>query len=236
MGLFARYWPTCGSLAASGGLLLSTIVIASSGAAGQVASPRTSPLVGTYDGHQMEMAVGLRLRPNGRFDYALSYGALDESATGIWSVDGGQVILTSDPITAPRFVFVDERPAPDGKMRLALDLPKGWSRQMFSVQIVLADGSAVDRQLSDDDDVIAIDLHDRPVSLRLGLEVYDLRSDAIRLTGAPAYDIHARFEVNDLGKVAFAKTPLRIDGGNLTFERYGRSIVFRRVTTSTETK
>ena len=214
--------------AALGGFFLAIAVTASSSAIGQSAPASSSPLVGTYDGHQMEMAVGLELRADGRFDYGLSYGALDESASGTWRVDGNNVLLTSDPVTPPRFTFLDQRPAPDGKMHIVLDLPKGWSRQVFHAEIGLADGRFVGGQLSDDDDTISLGAGDRPVSLRLGMDVYELSSDTIRLDGTPASSIRVRFEANDLGKVAFARTPLRIDGGNLLLERYGRSIVFRR--------
>jgi hypothetical protein len=228
MGCLNRYWLRRGAIAALVGLLLSSIAVA------QVASPSPSGLVGTYDGHQMEMAAGLKLQADGRFDYGLSYGALDESATGTWSVDGGSVLLTSDPVTQPKFIFIDQRPSTDGKTHLTLDLPKGWSRQVFHAEIGLADERFVGGQLSDDDDTIALGPGDRPVSLRLGVDVYQLRSDAFHLDGTMASRIHVRFEQNDLGKVAFAKTPLRVDNGNLLFERYGRSIVFRRVGTGTD--
>ena len=221
--------------AALGGFFLAMAATISSGAVGQRAAPSSSPLVGTYDGHQMEMAVGLDLRADGRFDYGLSYGALDESANGTWSLDGNVVLLTSGPVTPPKFVLIEQRPAPDGKMHLVLDLPKGWTKQYFDAEIGLADGRFVGGQLSDDSDAISLAPGDRPVSLRLALGVYELRSDAFRLDGTAASTIHVRFDPNDLGKVAFAKTPLRIDGKTLTFDRYGRSIVFRRVSTSTET-
>jgi hypothetical protein len=234
MGLLDRYWPRRSSIVALAGLLLSTVALSSSGALAQVAAPDSSGLVGTYDGHQMEMAVGLKLQADGRFDYGLSYGALDESATGTWSVDGDNVLLTSDPVTPPKFVFLGQQPATDGKAHLVLDLPENWSRQYFVAGIGLADGRVVGGQLSDDDDTIPVGPGDRPVSLRLGLDVYQLRSDAFRLDGAAASRIRVGFEQNDLGKVAFAKTPLRIDKGNLLLDRYGRSIVFRRVSPGSE--
>jgi hypothetical protein len=43
-----------------------------------VAAPARQSLVGTYHGHQMEMAAGLELKADGRFRYGLSYGALDK--------------------------------------------------------------------------------------------------------------------------------------------------------------
>jgi hypothetical protein len=144
------------------------------------------------------------------------------------------VLLTSDPVTPPKFVLLGQQPAADGKMHLTLDLPENWSRQVFNAAIGLADGRFTGGQLSDDDDTIPLGPGDRPVSLRLGMDVYQLRSDAFHLDGTAASRIHVRFEQNDLGKVAFAKTPLRIDHGNLLFERYGRSIVFQRVSESTK--
>ena len=35
-------------------------------------------LVGTYSGSQMEVGTELRLEANGRYEYYLSYGAMDE--------------------------------------------------------------------------------------------------------------------------------------------------------------
>ncbi len=49
-----------------------------------------------YDGHQMEIAAALELTDNGRFRYALSYGALDEEAQGRWRFDDGNVRLTTE--------------------------------------------------------------------------------------------------------------------------------------------
>lgn len=232
MGFTARHRLSRVAVAALAGLSLSAVAIPSPAVAGQTAPASSPQLVGAYDGHQMEMAVGLELRADGRFDYGLSYGALDESASGTWSVDGDTVLLTSDPVTPPKFVMLEQRSASDGKMHLMLDLPKGWTRQYFDAEIGLADGRFVGGQLSDDSDEISLAPGDRPVSLRLALSVYELRSDAFRLDGTAASTIRVRFEQNDLGKVAFAKTPLRIDNGNLLLDRYGRSIVFRRVNTS----
>jgi hypothetical protein len=234
MGFITRHRPSRAAIAALVGLSLSAVAIPSAGVAGQTAPANSSQLVGTYDGHQMEMAVGLELRADGRFNYGLSYGALDESASGTWRVDGNVVVLTSDPVTPPKFVLIEQRPASDGKMHIVLDLPKGWTKQYFDADIGLADGRFVGGQLSDDSDAIPLAPGDRPVSLRLVLGVYELRSGAFPLDGTPASRVHVRFEQNDLGKVAFAETPLRIDKGKLLLDRYGRSIVFRRVSTSTE--
>jgi hypothetical protein len=56
------------------------LVIAATGSG--PAAAQSGSLAGVYDGGQMEIAAALELRPDGRFNYALSYGALDEQATG----------------------------------------------------------------------------------------------------------------------------------------------------------
>jgi hypothetical protein len=54
--------------------------------------------VGLYEIDQMEMAGGLQLGADGRFHYALDYGAVSEEAAGTWTAVAGAVILTTDPM------------------------------------------------------------------------------------------------------------------------------------------
>src|SRR4051794_22752582 len=112
---------------AGGGLLLAASLIVARPANTQPAS-----LVGTYDGGQMEMAAGLELRADSRFNYALSYGALDEEAAGRWTLSGDRVLLTSDPVVAPRFVLVSRGRGVNGMLQLDLEVPNGLSRQYFN--------------------------------------------------------------------------------------------------------
>jgi hypothetical protein len=58
------------------------------------------PADATLAGHYylrgvMEVGSELLLLPNGRFDYMLAYGALDELASGCWSREGGVVTLVA---------------------------------------------------------------------------------------------------------------------------------------------
>src|SRR4051812_19294955 len=107
-------------------------------------------LVGVYDGHQMEMAAGLELKADGRFEYGLSYGAMDEQAAGRWTASDGKVLLTSDPVTAPQFTMIGQKPAPAGSFEISLDVPKGMSAQYFHGMFVTAKGHGDEEQLSDD--------------------------------------------------------------------------------------
>ncbi|MEF3364994.1 hypothetical protein V3H18_00435 [Methylocystis sp. 9N] len=69
----------------------------------------------------MEVGSELQLQANGKFDYMLAYGALDELASGCWSREGQTVTLvvskfkanTEDPMKFERLVLEIK---PDGKL------------------------------------------------------------------------------------------------------------------------
>jgi hypothetical protein len=187
-------------------------------------------LVGVYDGHQMEMAAGLELKADGRFEYALSYGAMDEQAAGRWTVGDGKLLLTSDPVKAPRFALVGQKPAPAGLFQISLETPRGMSAQYFDGMFVTAKGHGDQAQLRDGEprDWV-IDKADPPIKAAVALQMYGLQSDPVAIDPAKGYALQFRFEPNDLGKVDFKATVLTIDKGDLLLDRHGRHIRFRRV-------
>jgi len=205
--------------------------ICASAASAQVGPPAPGPrcLPGSYDGGQMEMAAGLNLGKDHRFRYVLSYGALDEGAEGQWESDGaGNVLLTSDATKAPAFVMVQEVSSTPGLLQIALDVPTGISRQYFSAIIRYADGRSIVREFTEDGLAIELKPDAKPVSATLLLSVLEVESEAFALTVQGGSEVQVRFEPNDLGRVVFAKTPLKIDQDDLLLERHGRLIRFRR--------
>lgn len=187
-------------------------------------------LVGAYDGHQMEMAAGLELAADGRFRYALSYGALDEEAAGTWLADHGAVVLTSDPVTAPRIAMTGQTTGPSGELRITLDMPEGgMTRQLFEAEITFADGHVERQQLAEDDTVIAFPAGVPPTGIMLVLPMFDVVGERVTIEPAKGEQLRFRFAPNDLGKVDFRGTRLRQAGGELLLDRYGRTIHFRRV-------
>jgi hypothetical protein len=50
-----------------------------------------------YLGGVREVGSELRLMPDGRFQWYLSYGAMDQQAEGAWTREGEQVVLQADP-------------------------------------------------------------------------------------------------------------------------------------------
>lgn len=176
----------------------------------------------------MEMGGGIILRPDGRFGYELSYGALDEEADGGWTCDGTSVFLKSDAVKSPRFETVSMGAGASGQLHIALDVPEGMSRQYFSVLIRRADGAVERQQFTDDGLTFAFSAKERPVAILPVLPVYEFAGDPIDLPPGDGIALHLRFTPNDLGKVAFAQTPLRRDGKALLLERFDETIRFER--------
>lgn len=195
---------------------------------GAAAQAAPADLAGCYDGHAMEIAAGLELGADGRFRYGLSYGALDEEAQGRWESDGASVFLTSDPVTPPRFRLVEETAGAPDVFRVRLDLPQGMDPQYFDARLTLADGEVVDRQLGEDGLALALEPGMRVVSAQFRLPVFALASESFPLSAGNGREARFRFEPNDLGKVAFAHAPLRIEGRDLLLARHDRQLRFRK--------
>jgi hypothetical protein len=82
--------------------------------------------------------------------------------------------------------------------------------------------------MSEDGLIVPLAPGEQVVAIRLLLSVFELESDRFPVTAGTASEARLRFEPNDLGKVAFARERLAIDGGSLVLQRYDRAVRFRR--------
>jgi hypothetical protein len=94
-------------------------------------APADATLAGHYYlGGVMEVGSELSLLPNGRFDYMLAYGALDQLASGCWSREGGSVTLV-----ASKFESNMEDPMKFDRLELKV-LPAGKLERWFDAEHV----------------------------------------------------------------------------------------------------
>ncbi|WP_217352764.1 hypothetical protein [Sphingomonas sp. ID1715] len=168
------------------------------------------------------------LRADGRFQYGLSYGALDEQAQGRWVEKDGQVLLTTEPAPKPpRFAVVSDTPKDGDGIEVALDDPELLQGSPLTMVVTFA-GVAEPAFVEVGEDgrlpvppgkTITALVPDLPV-FPIPLAPYAVKPGGRRIV--------FRFEPNDIGIAAFAGEPLTIEGGTLVLRRYDREIRFEK--------
>jgi hypothetical protein len=194
------------------------------------AAPAAPSPAGLYEIHQMEMAGGLVLKANGHFRYALSYGAADEEAEGDWTSDGKTIRLTTKPApTPPDFELVRDDPAPKGELSLALEPPGfGWEGSIDAL-VTIAGSDKKFRARTEGEGRIEIPAGVTVTAVEPVVPVYGGTGAPIVLGTERGHRLLLRFKPNDIGKAAFNREPLAIDGNDLLLERYEAVIRFLRV-------
>ena len=205
--------------------LLFALVLLTAGPVAADAPP--ADLAGIYDGGQMELATALELDPDGRFQYYLSYGSLDEMATGRWVVSGDGIELTSDPVNAPAFVLVESLHGTGHGFALTLDVPRGLPVQLFSAAAILADGTGQGGDFEEPSMSFKLARGQAVSAVALAFEMYGVDSGKVEVPPG-TIGMRFRFEPNDLGSVAFDNQLFRREGDAFVLDRYGRTLRFTK--------
>lgn len=185
-------------------------------------------IAGLYDGGQTEVAAALYLGDDGRFEYAMSYGAVDETAAGTWTSDGDTVVLTSDPVQAPAFELLAAEQAGGDAFHVDLELPASLPLEAYSALITLADGSAFAADFGADGLHLELAPQESVASIMLALTIFDLRSETFAVP-AGANRLRFGFTPNDLGKVPFNQAVLPMIDGAYVLERLGVELRFEKI-------
>jgi hypothetical protein len=187
---------------------------------------------GLYEVRQMEVAGGLELKLDGKFRYALSYGAVDEEGQGNWTSDGKTVRLTSDPMPkAPSFELLRDDPAPKGQLWMTFDKASfNWTGRVSA--IATAQGLEGKGRVSASPSDGRVETGGRILtSVEPLVPVYASPGGVVRLSPQRGHRLLFRFHPNDLGRPIFQGQQLASDGSTLLLDRYDTIIRFLRVRT-----
>lgn len=188
------------------------------------------PAVGDYSGSQMEMAAGLRLKPDGTFEYGLTVGSLDEWAQGRWTRAGQRIELVSDPrpiaptITAGR---IEEAPGEPFAIRLLA--PNGRDIPGVDLQIDFDTGEPFESYLSGGPWSLPAEERRQPRFVTFSMNAYRIHSGRLSLRAEAGTIATFLLTPNDFGVVDLTGTYLEPDGDALVLTRPDGSIVFRRI-------
>lgn len=184
---------------------------------------------GFYRSSQPEIAAALDLRADGRFRFALDYGAVSETGEGVWVADASTVRLTSQPLpTLPSFAIVKDMPAAPGELWVDFENPGfDWGGPL---EMLLSFDKIVGLvRVSASENGYVETNGGRVTAIRPLVPVYGTMGAPLPLAGNRGHRLTIRFLRNDLGKARFVSEPLRITPEGLLLNRYETSIRLDRV-------
>lgn len=176
------------------------------------------PLVGTYRLQEDHDAAGeLRIAANGRFAYALAYGALDEHAEGRWVRAGNRICLTTLPTPVPpRF----ERAAlGDQTATVRVTWASGRGIAGVDFRIGFAEGEPVADYTQEDGWTLPPTERRMPAWIEVAETIYHVGPARFAIGPVDRGRLHLLLVPNDIGVPNFAPA---------CFERVGNLAVLHR--------
>ncbi len=179
---------------------------------------------------EQDVASGLVLWPDGRFEYFLSAGALDEHAEGRWSVAGGVVTMITDPKPVPP-VFT---PSPPGKadgvaLTVVVSSPEGRGIAGVDLRIGFDSGAPIEGYTQEDGWSLPEDEKRTARWIELAVPMHDLRSPRFPIDLAAGNALAFTLVANDMGIFDFTGVGVRMAGKALVVDRGGGGLLYERV-------
>ena len=196
---------------------------------GQVAVAADS-VAGRYRLHDgPDVASELLLRPDGKFEYFLMAGSLDEQSSGTWQVDGGALQLTTTPKPVPAvFTAGAASSAPDAALVLHVTDPAGNGIAAVHFTLGFDSGEPVESYTQDYGWTLDKLEQRTPRWIEFSVPIHNLQSPRFLIDLARGNEQTFVLTPNDLGTVDFTNMQIDIQPRRLIMHRYGALMRFER--------
>ncbi len=190
-----------------------------------------SPFVGEYSlAEGPDVGGGLLIRNDGRFQYMLAAGALDERAEGRWETRDGTICLTTDPKPVPPALERGALIEVEGVVpTLLVTWPNGRGIPGVDFTIGFDSGDPVEDYtqvygwtMPDDDKRI-------PRWVELRESIYNITAPRFELTEADGGKLRAIIVPNDIGMVNFEGACVEKSARGVTLHRAEGDMRFVRL-------
>jgi hypothetical protein len=172
-----------------------------------------------------DVASEIILYPDGRFEYFLAAGALDEQATGRWTRAGKTLRLTTVPKPKPAVFSAGptEREA-GAPFTVKVILPNGRGVALVDLRLTFDKGPPVEGYTQDYG--WRLDPADKrmPRSISLAVPMYGLESQPFAIDASKANVFTFILTPNDLGTIDFENVPVTIEADRLIVHRGGSDL------------
>ena len=190
------------------------LLLAAPGAAQDSAAPSVEP--GDYrDRSSFEAFHGLRLNPDGTYEWALSVGAMDRRSAGTWTQHAGLVTLTTNPTPVPpEFRRDADDPSADVPF-LLVRWPSGRGIAGIDLTLVCSDGKRITHYTQQDGWSLVPGECDEPEQLVLEEPIQNVGPASFELDGTTR-GLRFTLVPNDIGIEDLTGTQIRADGSGIS--------------------
>jgi hypothetical protein len=179
---------------------------------------------------EQDVASGLRLLPDGRFQYFLIAGALDEQAEGRWRSAGGLVTLTTEPKPVPpRFEAAPPARTTASVLSVRVSSPEGRGIAGVDLRIGFDEGDPVESYTQEDGWSLASEEKRVPRWIELAVPMHGLVSPRFPVDLAAGNALAFTLIPNDIGKVDFDGVRVEKTGKALVMHRWGGRLRYEPV-------
>lgn len=179
---------------------------------------------------EQDVASGLRLQPDGRFQYFLIAGALDEQAEGRWTRSDGVVTLVTEPKPVPpRFERATAGRTDSAPLTVKVSSPEGRGIAGVDLRIGFDSGEPVDSYTQEDGWSLPSEERRPPRWIELGVPMHGLASPRFPIDLAAGNVLAFTLVPNDLGRFDFTGVTVRVEKNALLVERHGGRLRYERV-------
>ncbi|HEX8620361.1 MAG TPA: hypothetical protein VF718_00150 [Allosphingosinicella sp.] len=179
---------------------------------------------------EQDVASAIRLSPDGRFQYFLSAGALDEQAAGRWSRTGDSIVLVTEPRPKPP-VFSQQAPGRTAAAALAVSVvsPEGGGIAGVDLRIGFDEGETIESYTQEDGWSLPPDERRTPRWIELAVPMHGLASPRFPIDLAAGNALAFTLVPNDLGILDFEGIPVTVEKKALVVQRGGGRLRYERV-------
>ncbi len=194
------------------------------------AAAQQPPFVGEYYlAEGPDVAGGLLIRADGRFQYFLAAGALDERAEGRWELHGGPICLTTEPKPVPPAMTKGPPLAVDGAVpTLLVTWPNGNGIPGVDFVIGFDNGDPIEGYTQYDGWTMPEDDPRVPRWVGLTEPIYNITAPRFDLSEGDDGKLRVIIVPNDIGVVDFSDACLEATERGVTLHRAEGTMRFVR--------
>lgn len=179
---------------------------------------------------EQDVASGLRLGADGRFQYFLSAGALDEQAEGRWTLAGRVVTLVTEPKPRPPlFSPAETKRTDESALQVEVRSREGRGIAGVDLRVGFDEGEPLDAYTQEDGWSLPAEEKRTPRWIELAVPMNGLASPRFPIDRTAGNALAFTLIPNDLGVLDFEGIRVSVEKKALIVERGGGRLRYERV-------